>query len=156
MKLYLVRHGKQVSENIDPASPLSEEGKEEVRSVAKELHRMKMNVEQVLHSRKTRAQQTAEIIAEHIDCNLISAIDGIKPLDPIQPIVSLINQEQNDTMLVGHLPFMSNLLTALIGGPSELQIVNFVAGVVCCLSRNATTGWIIEWVVRPDQFLGSD
>jgi len=64
MKVYLVQHAEAMSEEQNPERPLTELGRQHTRSVADLAARMGVEVEQVRHSGKTRAEQTAEILGE--------------------------------------------------------------------------------------------
>ena len=66
MKLYLVRHGDYVSSDIDPEQPLSEKGIRETEAVANLLEQAPIEIDEILHSEKRRAQQTAKILAKSI------------------------------------------------------------------------------------------
>ena len=62
MRLYLARHGEAKSKLEDANRPLTLRGKKEVEKVAKYLAENKdIHLEVIMHSRKLRAKQTAEI-----------------------------------------------------------------------------------------------
>ena len=63
MKLCLVQHGDAVPEETDPQRPLSERGCAEVQRVAELLAGAGVQVSTILHSGKTRAEQTARLLA---------------------------------------------------------------------------------------------
>jgi len=62
MKLYLVRHGDAVFDQVDSTRPLNEKGKADVLKVAMHLKEGVPHIESIFHSGKKRAEQTAEII----------------------------------------------------------------------------------------------
>ena len=66
MFLYLVQHAEAKSEEDDPARDLSEKGSIDIENVAHHLKRLMVQVGQVVHSGKTRARSTAEVLARHI------------------------------------------------------------------------------------------
>src|SRR6185436_20755917 len=62
--VWLVRHGHAVSDQVDPERPLSAEGRTEVEAVARALAKSgRVRPTAIVHSGKTRARQTAEILA---------------------------------------------------------------------------------------------
>ena len=63
MRIYLTQHGLAVPKDVDPDRPLSEQGRQDVQRLADFLKNTGAQVEQVLHSGKTRAEQTATILA---------------------------------------------------------------------------------------------
>ena len=64
--LYLVRHGEATSEEQNPARPLTEPGAKEVEQIAAWFTSTKLPVDEIRHSGKLRAQQTAEIFAQYL------------------------------------------------------------------------------------------
>lgn len=147
MKLYLVQHGEATSEADDPERPLTHAGSEDVRRVARfAVERGSVAVERILHSGKTRAQQTAEIWGEQLGAH-IEHIDGLAPLDDPAIWEQRMVAESTDMMLVGHLPHLSKLAGLLAGGDADRAIVSFVPGGLVGLER-VTAGWIV-WLVIP-------
>ena len=59
MKLYLMRHGEAEPKRVDPARPLTEQARRDMDRVADCAARMGLDVGQIRHSVKTRAEQTA-------------------------------------------------------------------------------------------------
>ena len=53
-------------------------------------------------------------------------------------------------MLVGHLPFLSVLVSRLILGREEPDVVNIPAAAVVCLVRGGSDRWTVGWMVTPD------
>ncbi len=152
MRVYLVQHGDAVSKEVDPDRPLSEKGRLDVGHIADFL-RGRVRVARVLHSGKTRARQTAEIIAKAIAAaDEIQPIAGIDPLDPTEPIAQQIQQWTNDTSVVGHLPFMGKLATRLVTGMEEPLVVDYQPGTVLALERSTDVRWTIAWMLRPELF----
>lgn len=149
MKLYLVRHGESVSSDIDPDQPLSETGKSETEVVAKHLKPLNIEIDEIIHSVKQRAKQTAEILKKSIAPNLKpTQREGLKPMDPIEPIVEELQSSDRNVMIVGHLPFMEKLLSHLLFKEEKSGIVDFCGSVVVCL-EGKDREWRIAWVVSP-------
>jgi phosphohistidine phosphatase len=55
-----------------------------------------------------------------------------------------------DTMLVGHLPFMGKLASWLLSGTEQADAVSFRPGSVACLERGAEGSWTLAWMIRPE------
>ena len=153
MKLYLVQHGEAVAKEIDPDRPLSTQGKNDVARVAGFLKQSGISVCKILHSGKTRARQTAEILV-HILLNNghVEAIVGIAPNDPVEAFAITIPTLETNTMVVGHLPFMAKLVAWLVTGNENQPLVTYQQGSVVCLEQNETHAWQIQWMIRPDCF----
>ncbi|MEN6320857.1 MAG: phosphohistidine phosphatase SixA [Syntrophaceae bacterium] len=151
MSLYLVQHGKSLPKDIDPDSPLSEEGKTTVRRTAKTAAEYDIRVSQIIHSGKTRARQTAEIISTYIKPESdIRESTGLNPNDDVYPIASTIRGPEN-IMLIGHLPFMERLVSYLITGTTEHTVVKFQNGGIVCLDQDIEKAtWYVKWMVMPE------
>ena len=84
MKLYLVQHGNAVSKEENPDRPLSEQGRADVTKVAEFIRPLKIEVNCLWHSKKARAIQTAEILAQVIKVRKVShERDDLNPNDEI-------------------------------------------------------------------------
>ena len=66
MFLYLVQHAEGKREEEDPVRDLTEKGRKDIENVAHHLKRLNVQVKQILHSGKTRAQSTANVLARHL------------------------------------------------------------------------------------------
>ncbi len=150
MELFLVRHGQAKTEAEDPARPLTESGADAVRSVAAWAVRAGVKVDQIRHSGKRRAGQTAGIIADRLTpAQGVIAVSGLGPNDDVGTIAEAIQGEQQSPMLVGHLPFLSSLTGLLVTGDPSTSVVAFRnAGIVCLTDQEGT--WSIKWVMTPD------
>jgi phosphohistidine phosphatase len=148
MKLYLVRHGEALPKHADPKRALSDRGREEVTAVAQFLGRAGVRVAEVQHSGKERAKQTAEILARAIADGRVSQRSDIAPLDDVAPLVAEAGELSDDLMIVGHLPFMANAVSELVGGRAEPPVVAFQAAGCACLVRHEGA-WMLTWMVVP-------
>ena len=150
MKLYLVQHGQAVPKQEDPGRPLSEQGREEVQRVAACLGEAGVRVVRVWHSGKLRATETAGILAGEV-CSgkQVEMIKGIQPNDPVDEFASDADVWGEDTLVVGHLPFMSRLVSLLVAGDSKHELVHYTPGSVVCLQRDYTDRWVISWMLSP-------
>ena len=79
-----------------------------------------IQVNEIRHSGKLRAQQTAEIFAEHLDTQAVAAA-GLAPKDDVAAIAGAIEQEQGVVMLAGHLPFLERLAAQLVTGNQKAK-----------------------------------
>ncbi|MBN2181352.1 MAG: phosphohistidine phosphatase SixA [Sedimentisphaerales bacterium] len=151
MKLFLVQHAKAASKEVDPNRPLTSEGLRDIQKVAKFVRPLNLAVYSLWHSGKTRARQTAEILAEVIAvANETAAHDGLAPNDDVQAIKDIIASDQRDLMIVGHLPFMAKLASLLLTGSEFSGTVAFRQGGILCLSCENDEQWQIDWMVIPE------
>jgi len=146
MPVYFVQHGLALPEQVDPNRPLSAEGRKEVERIAARLRKVGIVVKKVCHSGKTRAEETAQILAEHIGDGHISEVTGMGPNDNV--IAFAAGLKEDSTMYVGHLPHLGKLVSYLVAGHEDANVVKFVnAGVVCVEKDSA--GYHIEWYLKP-------
>lgn len=148
MKLYLIQHGKALSEENDPKRPLSTEGKEETERIAQFLKSKNITVDMIWHSSKLRAIQTAQIIAKHISPKEVNERDDLNPKDPVDKLKPLIQSSEKEVMIVGHLPFLQKLCSHLLVNAENVDIISFrFSGVVCLDYQD---NWKIQYMMIPE------
>jgi phosphohistidine phosphatase len=130
--IYLVRHGDTVPEERDPTRPLSEKGRAEVEATARALLKEKANIEEIWHSTKLRAKQTAEIIAQILGIKNVLEKEGLTPFDDPAPVAELLKAADKNILIAGHMPFLGEL--ALLFGKS---VMGFENGGVVVLMPNS-------------------
>ena len=149
MEIYLVQHGEAKSESEDPERPLTEKGRQDVEAVARYIASLGIEVTQVLHSGRLRARQTAELFAQYLSpAQGVREETGLGPQDDPERARRLIEQAKRPLMIVGHLPYLSRLVSLLILGTAEKEVIKFSKGGVVCLSRRDDQ-WSIEWSLIP-------
>jgi phosphohistidine phosphatase len=150
MKLYLVQHGGAKSKAEDPQRPLTQRGKEDVARVAAFAAGADLQVGQIRHSGKRRAEETASILADYLSPTVgVVATPGLAPRDDVHPIAEAVQGETRPVMLVGHLPFLDRLASLLVTGDAEASVVRFQMGGIVCLVREDEQ-WAVGWMVTPD------
>jgi len=150
MKLYLVRHGEAKPAEIDPSRGLTSKGIRDVTKVAEFLSNARITVNEIFHSGKTRAQQTASILADHITVQRgVFDADGLSPNDDPSIWTARLSRLTEDTMLVGHLPHLAKLTARLVCDDQKSPLIAFQSAGVLCLSRSQE-GWSVEWMIIPD------
>ena len=121
-----------------------------MRRMADWAARMGINVDQIRHSGKRRAEQTATIFAKRLSPPKgVIAVKGLNPNDDVTQVAASLQGDQESIMLVGHLPHLSRLVSLLVTGNPEIEIVRFRnAGIVCLTQQEGK--WAIDWVMQPD------
>jgi len=151
MKLYLVQHAKAMPKEQDPKRPLTREGRSEAEKIAHFLRPLGLRIDQLWHSGKTRAAQTAEIYANALTLGAEpTARAGLAPNDSVALLRDELAVATDETMIVGHMPFVSKLATLLLTGYDSPPVVAFANTGVVCLDRTADSRWQVEWIVTPD------
>lgn len=151
MKVYLVQHGEPVSKDVDPDRPLSDKGRQDVEKVGTFLKGANVKVAGILQSGKTRAAQTAEILNGKLSAERgVVEKENIGPTDSVDPVRDELMETQEDVMIVGHLPFLAKLATALMGGAEQQNAVGFRQGGVVCLEKGEAGNWQLGWMIIPE------
>jgi len=151
MRLYLVQHAKAASKEVDPDRPLTEQGRRDIEKVAAFIKPLGLAVDDLWHSGKTRAAQTAQVLAGAVKVAAeAKARSGLGPDDDVAPVRKKIEASQHDIMLVGHLPFLSKLASLFLTGDGSAGIVAFRQGGIVCLERSAENQWQVGWMVTPE------
>ncbi len=150
MKIYCVRHGEAEESDVNPERPLTENGRSDIESVARFMGEAGLHIDHLLHSPKLRAIQTAEIFAKYLKADQVTECANLlDENNDVTPLVDMMPIWHGDIMLVGHLPFMYKLVSALVLGQQDFYpIVNYPPGTVICLDRY-NDRCIISWLLHP-------
>jgi phosphohistidine phosphatase len=162
MELFLLRHGiatergKETRGN-DFQRPLTPKGRRKMRRTAKAMRGLELSFDLILSSPLLRARQTADIVAEEF--KLAEQLKLSKRLAPEGDSRDLIrdlkrlHRGSKKVLLVGHEPYLSNLMATLLAGQPVIDI-KLKKGGLCLLSidslqhgRCAT----LEWLLTPGQ-----
>jgi len=148
MALYLVQHGLSLTKEVDSERGLSDEGRAEVMRIAGTAKGYGIKVATIMHSGKTRARQTAEVMAAYLNPPQgVSSSTGMDPMDDVEPWVKKLDRAV-DLMLVGHLPFLERLISRLITGRPEPLVFKLQNGGMVCLDKHSGV-WVIRWALMP-------
>lgn len=149
--LVLVRHGQAKSTEEDPARPLSVTGRQQAETMSNWLARLGLEVEEVRHSGKPRAQQTAEILAGRLGLApaQVRRVPGLSPSDDVEPVAQGLESDRRSVMLVGHLPFLNKLASRLLTGDADRTSLRFAEVGTVVLARNSGN-WLLVAVISPE------
>ncbi len=150
--LYLVQHAKAKPKQADPKQALSEKGQADIDKVAAYIAKLPLlqPPAQIIHSGKTRAQQTANVLAQ-----ALSPINGVKSSANLSPMANVslwaerLNTLSENVMLVGHLPHLSKLAALLLCQNEEKQVINFQNAGLVCLHKDDKGVWSGQWIITP-------
>lgn len=108
-------------------------------------------MQRVVHSGKLRAAQTAAILAERLAPAIsLETLAGLRPNDDPAAFDGSPAGQQQDTRLVGHLPFMARAVAYLLTGDAERILTAYRPGSMVCLDAGPTGRWSIGWMLRPE------
>jgi phosphohistidine phosphatase len=152
--LYLVQHAEAKSEEEDPQRDLTAKGRLDLEDVAHHLKRLNIEVQQIFHSGKTRAQSTAKVLADHLQPRGgLAAAPGLAPLDDPEIWAQRLANLEENIMLVGHLPHLGKLAALLMTGDKDRTVINFQMSGAVRLSRMAPGQWAVDWIITPATIL---
>ena len=118
--------------------------------LAEFLARAGIEVERVIDSGKLRAAQTADLLAAAVAPLVeLETIDRINPNDDPRAFDWEQATGGQDTLVVGHLPFMAQLVSLLVGEDPDRSLTAYQPGSVVCLERNSDGHWQINWMIQP-------
>ncbi len=148
MSLYLVQHGLAENETVDPNRPLTGIGIKESAHIASVSEYYMVSVDEIQHSGKLRARQTAEIFAGKLKPSRgVKENEALVPDGDFMAVAASLSPEAN-LMLVSHLPFLQHLLSQLLTGSPNHKIMKFQNSGLICLDREAGSDrWHIRWTL---------
>ena len=151
MKLYLVQHGEACAKDVDPERPLTVQGRADVERMAVLMRQAGIRVERVIHSGKLRARQTAELLAKAMSPRVEAEVSGLmNPNDNPTAFDWQSESWDRDTLIVGHQPFMSRLVSHLLIEDADRALVSFQPGSMACLEHAGAERWLLNWMLRPE------
>ncbi len=155
MNLYLIRHAiaEEESPSVeDRQRALTEKGAKKMRNIAKGLKTLGIEFDYIISSPYVRAQQTAEILGDVLKLRKKIVIsESISPMGDPNQLLAEINENYtvNSLAIVGHEPYLSNLISLLTAGGAPIEMT-FKKGGVCYLTtddfhhtRKATLQWLL-------------
>jgi phosphohistidine phosphatase len=116
MNVYLVHHAEAVGPAVDTQRPLSARGQRQAEWLAQFARDAGVKPATIWHSGKLRARQTGEAFWRA--CNPLAdmkLVRGLRPEDPPEWIRDALEAEEQDVLLVGHMPHLPELAELLAG-----------------------------------------
>ena len=154
MNLCLVRHAIAVDRGSayidDRARPLTPEGRKRMAEGARGLKRL-FRAEGIYSSPLLRARQTAEILAETFELK-VRLLDALGNGDHPGTLAACASHGDESVFLVGHEPWMGELLSLLLTGDAGAMSVVFkkgAAALVATAGAPAAGNGILEWMAPP-------
>ena len=157
MILYVLRHAVALDRakwrQADSERPLTKEGVKKMKKIAKGMQQAGVQFDWILTSPYRRAFDTAKIVAEAYDCrkqlkvSRSLASDG----DPktLMRHLALDYRSWETLLLVGHEPYLTRLISVLVGGTPEISLTLKKGGLArltassLAYSRCASLDWLL-------------
>lgn len=162
MDLYILRHGIAAPHGgyaDDSERPLTKEGIEEMKEIAKAMQKLKIDFEAVYSSPYVRARETAEIVVKKLEIEKRLTIKNqLKAEADPQILIDEIRAMKDwpaSLLLVGHEPYLSSLIAVLTSGNINM-LITLKKGGFCKMDvveprygRCAS----LEWLMTPKQMV---
>ena len=149
MMLYVVRHGEAEEGPDDSARLLTKGGRKEVTATARIATAAGLEVQRIIHSPRRRALETAEIWAKTLKSKpKLEASAAVDPLADPHDAAGFTAAAEESLMIVGHLPHLGRLVSLLVTGNLDKEIVLLPTGAVAALVQEAG-GWQVRWLLTP-------
>jgi phosphohistidine phosphatase len=153
MRLYIVQHGDSVPKDIDRDRPLSDRGRTDIKRLTAWLSSHNVQIAEILHSGKTRAKETAEILRPLLKSpSQIHESDGLAPNDSPEAFLYQLRDLKKDMLVAGHMPFVARTVSQALTGAPDRQLVEFVPGSVAGVVRSDGASWRLFMFARPEFF----
>ncbi len=116
MKICIVRHGSAVSGAVqDQNRGLTDRGAGQAAGAGRWLAQQTFNNPRILASPFLRAQQTAQAIAGSLAL-AVETMPHLVPDGDLQQLLSDLSVQEQDLILVSHLPLVGHLAAMLVDG----------------------------------------
>jgi phosphohistidine phosphatase len=164
VNLYLLRHGLARDPSPqgfakDSDRPLTPEGERKLRKIAEGMAALELAVDLILSSPYRRARQTAEIVAEALKGRKrLRFSDTLAPGGSMQKLIGLVEKLEppaENVLLVGHEPYLSELISFLVAGHSGFAVVMKKGG-LCKISAESlqpSRCAALKWLLTPKQLV---
>lgn len=162
MNLYLLRHGVAVARGSpgyakDADRPLASKGERKVRRIAKAMQSLDLGFHLILSSPYCRARETAEIVARAMGLRKrLEYTESLTPEGTAKELIAFLSghrEKAENVLLVGHEPYMSELISLLLAGDSGFSMT-LKKGGLCKLRLGALRHGrcaCLEWLLTPRQ-----
>lgn len=162
MNLYILRHGTAVDRGTpgydrDAERPLTLKGERRLWRITEAMERLELSFDLIVSSPYLRAKQTAEIVAEAFKARKkLECTDDLTPGGNPKGLIEHLRDLQpapENILLVGHEPYLSGLISTLVGGNSSLPVVMKKGGLCKLTVESLKYGRCasLEWLLTPRQ-----
>ena len=159
MTLYFLRHAIALDRTEwhqkDSDRPLTSEGVRKMRKNARGMKQMGLSFDWILTSPYRRAYDTAQVVAETFKARkklrILKSLASDGSPERLVRHLALDYLTGEDLLLVGHEPYLSQLVSVLVGAKGRLDL-DLKKGGLCKLTAAALTYGrcaTLEWWIPP-------
>jgi len=159
VNVFILRHGEAGTRvsmpSRDSERSLTEAGKKEMEKVAESLFGLGVEFDRIITSPLKRAMETAEIVAKAYDSKSpkLETWEELLPEGSKQALLQRLSKlrQDSDSLLVGHEPYLSTLISEIIVGNPRGRILLKKGGLakvqITAFSPKATGE--LRWLLTP-------
>lgn len=162
MNLYLLRHGIATDPGMpgvgkDAERPLTSEGEHKLRKSVGAFRELDLCFDLILSSPYLRARRTAEIVAEALRARKqLEFSDTLAPSGSAKKLIDVLKHRAppaEEVLLVGHEPYLSELISLLVSGVAGTSITMKKGGLCKLAAPSLQYGRCatLEWLLTPRQ-----
>jgi len=162
MELYVLRHAIAAVRDAegggpDEERPLTDQGTAKLRRVVRGMKALGLSFDRILTSPYLRALQTAEIVAAEMGApKKIERTLHLTPAGDPRALMDLLRSrsgEKRNVLVVGHEPYLSDLISVLVSGDDRTVITLKKAGLCKLAIQTPRYGRCadLEWLLTPAQ-----
>jgi phosphohistidine phosphatase len=155
MNVYFLRHASAGSHKANLAAderrPLDPEGIQQCAAIGHALAALEVKLDVVISSPLKRAQQTAELVAREIGYeDRIEVSDALRPDADYRAFEQLLQSQakEEEIMVVGHNPTLSEFLSQLISGGASHTAVELKKGAIAKVPMDGDSS-PLQWCFTP-------
>ena len=155
MDLFILRHGEAGKHSVarnDFRRSLTITGKQEIEEIAKAFVKLGLEFDFVFTSPLIRCKQTAEIILKYVKSkNNVEELNELRPEGNKLELYNKLSKLKQDsiTLLVGHEPYLSELIGDAIGGVSRIDLKKGGLARVQTISFQPKIQGNLRWLLTP-------
>jgi len=146
-----MQHGEALPAELDPSRSLSEVGHRSVEVVSRHAAACGVRVDQIVHSGKLRAVESALILARELGCADVRHIEGLGPSADVEAAAAALIDPAGvgSLAIVGHLPFLDRLASMLVAGDPGAHVLAVRNGGLVKLVP-AGQRFAVAWAITPE------
>ena len=154
-QLYILRHGiafpPGTPEYSEEERPLTDQGKCRMKQIARGMRRLGIRPDRIFCSPLVRAKQTADIVAKVLKKQeqlvVTDELRADRASSSVRAWLSEVSDE--DVMVVGHNPTLSDLIAELTVGEREGPLTELRKGGLASLSVAPSGRFQLDWLATP-------
>ena len=155
LDLFLLRHGEAGTRvpdaSKDSERPLTRQGRIEIRRISRSLRNLGLKTDRIYTSPLARARETAETTARVLKIPNVEEWDELKPDGDRKSLYGkLVRTKDASVILVGHEPYLTLIITEMIGIPkARLVLKKGGLAKVCVTSLTPRVQGELRWLLTP-------